>query len=160
MTSYKAMELFAAQLRRLSDGTTFKTKVVLTPSSIKESGVIYKISLVKTWLDGSAPAAKNIRHVKLRLAVCGTIESMTGLEQATEAIEKLDDYFIISNQRLEEIVTGENSMEAVRRIPNTRFSQTISQEDSFVDVPDSTEVQDVEDVRYITLTVPAGDDGD
>ena len=160
MTSYKAMELFAAQLRRLSDGTTFKTKVVLTPSSIKESGVIYKISLVKTWHDGSAPAAKNIRHVKLRLAVCGTIESMTGLEQATEAIEKLDDYFIISNQRLEEIVTGENSMEAVRKIPNTRFSQTISPEDSFVDVPDSTEVQDVEDVRYITLTVPAGDDGD
>ena len=85
---------------------------------------------------------------------------MTGLEQATEAIEKLDDYFIISNQRLEEIVTSENSMEAVRKIPNTRISQTISKEDSFVDVPDSTEVQDVEDVRYITITVPAGDEGD
>lgn len=160
MTSFKAMNLFAQQIQRLSDGTTFRTKAVITPSSIKETGVIYKISLVKTWLDASAPAAKNTRYVKLRLAVCGTIESMTGLEQATEAIEKLDDYFINSNLRLEEIVTGENSMEAVRKIPNTRISQTISQEDSFVDVPDSTEVQDVEDVRYIILTVPAGDYGD
>lgn len=157
MTSYKAMELFAAQLRRLSDGTTFKTKVVLTPSSIKESGLVYKVSLLKTWLDDSTPAGKKTRYVKLRLAVCGTIESSTGLQQATEAIEKLDDYFTSQNLRLEETVESENSMTAIRKIPDTRLLQAISKEDSFVDVPDSTEVQDVEDVRTVTITVPAGD---
>ena len=157
MTSYKAMELFTAQLRRLSDGTTFKTKVVLTPSSIKESGLVYKVSLLKTWLDESTPAGKKTRYVKLRLAVCGTIESSTGLQQATEAIEKLDDYFTSQNLRLEENVEGENPMTAIRKIPDTRILQSISKEDSFVDVPDSTEVQDVEDVRTVTITVPAGD---
>ena len=157
MTSYKAMESFIAQLRRLSDGTTFKTKVVLTPSSIKESGLVYKVSLLKTWLDESTPAGKKTRYVKLRLAVCGTIESSTGLQQATEAIEKLDDYFTSQNLRLEETVESENSMTAIRKIPNTRLLQALSKEDSFVDVPDSTEVQDVEDVRTVTITVPAGD---
>ena len=157
MTSYKAMELFTAQLRRLSDGTTFKTKVVLTPSSIKESGLVYKVSLLKTWLDESTPAGKKTRYVKLRLAVCGTIESSTGLQQATEAIEKLDDYFTSQNLRLEETVESKNSMTTIRKIPDTRILQSISKEDSFVDVPDSTEVQDVEDVRTVTITVPAGD---
>lgn len=157
MTSYKAMELFTAQLRRLSDGTTFKIKVVLTPSSIKESGLVYKVSLLKTWLDESTPAGKKTRYVKLRLAVCGTIESSTGLQQATEAIEKLDEYFSEDNLRLEELIETENTMLSVRKIPNTRLLQALSKEDSFVDVPDSTEVQDVEDVRTVTITVPAGD---
>ena len=36
-------------------------------------------------------------------------------------------------------------------VPNTRILQQVSQEDSFVSSPDSTEVQDVDDNRIITI---------
>ena len=79
---------------------------------------------------------------------------MTGLKQATEAIENLDDYLSSENLRLEETIESENSMQSVVKIPNTRI---INMEDSFVEVPDSTNIQDVEDVRTVTITIPVGD---
>ena len=45
-------------------------------------------------------------------------------------------------------------MTAIRKIPNTRITQRVSEDESFVLNPDSTDVQDVEDVRTITITVP------
>lgn len=157
MTSYKATELFVQQLSRLADGTTYKTKVILTPTSVRESGLVCKVSLLKTWIVTAAPVTKKIRYIKLRVAICGTIESMTGLKQATEAIENLDDYLSSENLRLEETIESENSMQSVVKIPNTRIIQTINMEDSFVEVPDSTNIQDVEDVRTVTITIPVGD---
>lgn len=154
MTTYKVMNLFEEQLRRISDGTRFKTKVVVTPSSVDEAGVVFKLSLLKTRIDTSCPATGRTRTIRFRLSVSGTAESMTGLEQACEAIEALDEYFIQDNLRLEEIVEGENSMTAIRKIPNTRITQRVSEDESFVPNPDSTDVQDVEDVRTITITVP------
>ena len=69
-------------------------------------------------------------------------------------IEKLDDFFEQNNLRLEEIVEGTNSMQTIRKIPNTRILQRISQEDSFFSNPDSTDVQDVQDDRTVIITVP------
>ena len=73
---------------------------------------------------------------------------------ATELIEKLDDFFEQNNLRLEVIVEGTNSMQTIRKIPNTRILQRISPEDSFFSNPDSTDVQDVQDDRTVIITVP------
>ena len=49
MTSFDAMNLFAEQLKRnVINGKKYKTKVVVTPSSVSEKGVILKVSLLKT----------------------------------------------------------------------------------------------------------------
>ena len=45
-------------------------------------------------------------------------------------------------------------MQAVRKVANTRIRQVTSPDDSFIDNPDSVSVQDIEDVRYIYLTIP------
>ena len=129
-------------------------KVVLTPSSVNEAGAVVKVSLLKSVKDTRTKAAKGTRTLKIRLAVSGRIESLTGLEQALEAIERLDTYFESEDLRLEETVEGENSMQSVRKIPNTRIRQVTSPDDSFIDSPDSIAVQDIEDVRYIYITIP------
>lgn len=154
MTSYSALRLFKEQLSRIADGGTFKTKVVLTPSSVKEAGLTIRLAILKSAKDTSTKAAKSTRTLKIRLAVSGQLESLTGLEQALEAIEKLDAYFAGEDLRLEETVEGENSMQAVRKVANTRIRQVTSPDDSFIDNPDSVSVQDIEDVRYIYLTIP------
>lgn len=154
MTSYSALRLFQEQISRLTGGSRFKMKVVLTPSSVNEAGAVVKVSLLKSVKDTRTKAAKGTRTLKIRLAVSGRIESLTGLEQALEAIERLDTYFESEDLRLEETVEGENSMQSVRKIPNTRIRQVTSPDDSFIDSPDSVAVQDIEDVRYIYLTIP------
>lgn len=154
MTSFRALRLFQEQLSRLTGGSRFKMKVVLTPSSVNEAGAVVKVSLLKSVKDTRTKAAKGTRTLKIRLAVSGRIESLTGLEQALEAIERLDTYFESEDLRLEETVEGENSMQSVRKIPNTRIRQVTSPDDSFIDSPDSIAVQDIEDVRYIYITIP------
>ena len=154
MTSFRALRLFQEQLSRLTGGSRFKMKVVLTPSSVNEAGAVVKVSLLKSVKDTRTKAAKGTRTLKIRLAVSGRIESLTGLEQALEAIERLDTYFESEDLRLEETVEGENSMQAVRKVANTRIRQVTSPDDSFVDSPDSIAVQDIEDVRYIYITIP------
>ena len=154
MTSFRALRLFQEQISRLTGGSRFKMKVVLTPSSVNEAGAVVKVSLLKSVKDTRTKAAKGTRTLKIRLAVSGRIESLTGLEQALEAIERLDTYFESEDLRLEETVEGENSMQSVRKIPNTRIRQVTSPDDSFIDSPDSASVQDIEDVRYIYLTIP------
>lgn len=154
MTSFRALRLFQEQLSRLTGGSRFKMKVVLTPSSVNEAGAVVKVSLLKSVKDTRTKAAKGTRTLKIRLAVSGRIESLTGLEQALEAIERLDTYFESEDLRLEETVEGENSMQSVRKLPNTRIRQVTSPDDSFIDSPDSIAVQDIEDVRYIYITIP------
>lgn len=44
-------------------------------------------------------------------------------------------------------------MQSVRKIPNTRIRQVTSPDDSFIDSPDSVAVQDIDDVRFIYLTI-------
>lgn len=106
MTSYSALRLFQAQLSRLTGRSRFKMKVVLTPSSVNEAGAVVKVSLLKSVKDTRTKAAKGTRTLKIRLAVSGRIESLTGLEQALEAIERLDTYFESEDLRLEETVEG------------------------------------------------------
>lgn len=154
MTSFNALRLFKEQLSRIADGGTFRTKVVLTPSSVKEAGLTIRLAILKSAKDTSTKAAKSTRTLKIRLAVSGQLESLTGLEQALEAIEKLDAYFATEDLRLETVVEGENSMQSIRKIPDTRIRQVTSPDDSFVDSPDSIAVQDIEDVRYIYITIP------
>ena len=79
---------------------------------------------------------------------------MTGLQQAITAIEALDRYLSNWNLRLE--VPDENGK--IKYIANSRIIQAISQEDSFIDSPDSTAVQDVQDDRIVTITIPEGGD--
>ena len=155
MKSYDVMTLFAQQLERsIASSDECKTKVVITPSSVNEKGVVIKVSLLKTFRDKEYQAKSKARSVRLRVSVCGTVESQTGLKMATVLIEKLDDFFEQENLRLEEIVEGANSMQAVRKIPNTRITHQISKEDSFFSNPDSTDVQDVQDDRTVIITVP------
>lgn len=155
MKSYDVMTLFAQQLEcSIASSDECKTKVVITPSSVNEKGVVIKVSLLKTFPDKEYQAKSKARSVRLRVSVCGTVESQTGLKMATGLIEKLDDFFEQENLRLEEIVEGENSLQSVRKIPNTRITQKISKEDSFFSNPDSTDVQDVQDDRTVIITVP------
>jgi hypothetical protein len=89
--------------------------------------------------------------LRMRVSVAGTAESMTGLQQALEAIEALDGFFTQNNLRLEVSKNG-----TYKGVPNSRIIQAISQEDSFFDSPDSTEVQDIQDDRIVTITIPTG----
>ena len=155
MTSYDVMQLFAEQLERNVQSTQdCKVKVVITPSSIREKGVVIKVSLLKTTPDKVYQAKTESRSVRLRVSVQGTIESQEGLRQAVEMVEALDRYLQDEKLRLEKIIEGENSMQAVRKIPNTRITCKLSEEDSFIDNPDSTDVQDIQDDRTVTITIP------
>ena len=87
MTSFDAMNLFADQLKRnVINGKKYKTKVVVTPSSVSEKGVILKVSLLKTVPDKTYQAKTKQRTVRLRVQVAGRAESQTGLQQAVELI--------------------------------------------------------------------------
>lgn len=143
MKTYEVLNLFAAQL-----GSAVKEKIVLTPSSIKERGVIIKVSLLKTWPAVSPRGSSGTRSVRIRLSVCGTAESLEGLSLAVSAIEKLDTYLFT-------LPEGKRLLSAERKIiPNTRIVTVISEEDSFIDSPDSVSVQDVQDDRICIISFP------
>jgi len=153
LNSYKALNDFAYQLERHIRDDQFHTKVVVTPSPVKEQGVVIKVSLIKTFLQGEPRAIRASRMLRVRVSVTGTAESMTGLEQALAAIEAIDSYLASDRLRLEVVDEGRN----IRGVPNSRIIQAISQEDSFIDSPDSTSVQDVQDDRVVTITIPSGE---
>ena len=148
MNSYEVMNLFAAQIKRHLPAET-NAKVITTPSSVKDKGVTVRISLLKTSLGMQPPAARNLRTARLRLQVSGTAESATGLKQAVEMIEAVDRY-LKEPRTLEREEKTEEGVKIIP-VPNTRILQQVSQEDSFVSSPDSTEVQDVDDNRIITI---------
>ena len=152
LSSYNAVQEFAKQLERNIGGVNFHTKVVVTPSSINEAGVVIKVSLLKTFIPNEPPAAKSSRSVRIRVTVAGRIESMTGLKQATEAIEALDRYLMSPDLRLEVM----NGSQIPVGISNSRITQQIREEDSFLDSPDSIKVQDVQDDRIVIITFPQG----
>ena len=150
LNSFDALQAFAKQLERNIGGENFHTKVVVTPSPVRDRGVVIKVSLLKTYIQGEPPAARSSRTLRVRVTVAGTAESMTGLKQAAEAIEAIDRYLLMPGLRLE--------AEGGAGIPNSRIVQKVSIEDSFIDSPDSTAVQDVQDDRVITITIPQGGD--
>lgn len=151
MNSFDALEAFAKQLDRHIT-TAYHTKVVLTPSSINEKGVVIKVSLLKSFVQSEPPAARSSRTLRVRVSVAGTAESQTGFKQALETIEALDDYFNKQNLRLEAPIGNGQ----IRYVPNSRIIQIVSQEDSFIDNPDSIAVQDVQDDRIVIITIPRG----
>jgi hypothetical protein len=148
LNSFDTLNAFAKQLERHIGGEGFHTKIVVTPSSVNEKGVVIKVSLLKTFIQPVPMSARFSRTLRVRVSVAGTAESMTGLKQATEAIEALDRYLMSSDLRLE--------TESGLGIPNSRIIQTISEEDSFIDSPDSIAVQDVQDDRIVIITIPTG----
>jgi hypothetical protein len=148
LTSYEALNAFSKQLERNIGGKSFHTKVIVTPSSINEKGVVIKVSPLKTVIQTRTPAAHGSRTLRLRVSVAGTAESMTGLKQALEAIEAVDRYLASPNLRLE--------TQDGQGVANSRIIQEINGEDSFFDSPDSTSVQDVQDDRIVTITIPEG----
>ena len=150
LNSFEALNAFANQLERHIGGDEFHTKVVVTPSSVNEKGVVIKLSPLKTFIQARPQAAQASRTLRVRVSVAGTAESMTGLRQALEAIEAIDRYLLSPNLRLEMTVAQE-----FFPVPNSRIVQAVSQEDSFFDSPDSTAVQDVQDDRIVTITIPA-----
>jgi len=147
LNSFDALNAFAKQLERHIGGEGFHTKVVVTPSSVNENGVVIKVTLLKTFIQPEPPAGRFTRTLRVRVSVAGTAESMTGLKQATEEIEAIDNYLLSANLRLEN--------EDGSAIPNTRLLQKLNQEDSFVDNPDSIAVQDVQDDRIVIITFTA-----
>ena len=150
LNSFDALNAFAKQIERNISGGGFHTKVIVTPSSVKEKGVVIKVSLLKTFVQANPPAARSSRTLRVRVSVAGTAESMTGLKQAAEAIEAVDSFMFSPNLRLEkEDGTG---------IPNSRIIQSVSGEDSFIDSPDSISVQYVQDDRIVIITIPEGGD--
>jgi hypothetical protein len=150
LNSFDALRAFAAQLERHIASEEFHTKVVITPSPVDEKGLVIKVSLLKSYIQTVPRMIHASRMLRLRLSVAGTAESLTGLEQALAAVEALDRYLVSENLRLE----AENKEGEIAGVPNSRIIQTISQEDSFIDSPDSTKVQDVQDDRIITITIP------
>jgi len=150
LNSFEALNAFAKQLERHVGGDGFHTKVVVTPSSVNEKGVVIKVSMLKTFVEARPQAAQASRTLRVRVSVAGAAESMTGLKQALEAIEAIDSYLISPDLRLEtEYGTG---------VPNSRIIQAVSREDSFIDSPDSMAVQDVQDDRIVIITIPRGGD--
>jgi hypothetical protein len=158
LNSFDALNAFAKQLERHIGGEGFHTKIVVTPSSVKEKGVVIKVSLLKTFVQPVPMSARFSRTLRVRVSVAGTAESMTGLKQATEAIEAIDRYLMSSDLRLEVPCTEENAGQETQGVPNSRIIQTISEEDSFIDSPDSIAVQDVQDDRIVIITIPTGGD--
>jgi hypothetical protein len=153
LNSFEAINAFAKQLERNIISDSFHTKVVVTPSSVNEVGVVIKISLLKTYVQAQPPAARSSRTLRIRVSVCGSATSHTGLRQAVEAIEALDEFFMRDSLRLEV-----DKDDVIKLIPNSRIIQTISEEDSFIDSPDSIAVQDVQDDRIVIITIPTGGD--
>ncbi len=152
MNSFEALGAFAEQLRRHIADKRFHTKVVVTPSSIDEKGLVIKVSLLKTFLQSEPRGINATRTLRVRVTVAGTAESQTGLEQALAAIETLDHYLVTRNLRLEIV----NESGEIKGAPDSRIIQTISEEDSFIDSPDSTTVQDVQDDRIVIITIQEG----
>jgi hypothetical protein len=148
MTSFEALRLFAAQIERRIASDKFRVKVVLTPSSIDEKGLVIKISALKSYLQSEPRGVRSSRFLRTRVSVAGAAESLAGLEQALDAVEALDGYLGQNGLRLENM-DGEG-------VANTRIIQTISQEDSFLDSPDENAAQDVQDDRIVTITFPTG----
>lgn len=87
LTSYDVFELFSSQLENATG-----EKVVLTPSSINEKGIVLKTSLLKTFQPALPRGTLATRTARIRVSVCGRAESLTGLRLAAETIEKLDRY--------------------------------------------------------------------
>jgi hypothetical protein len=156
LNSFEALNAFARQLERdigILSGGAFHTKVVVTPSSVSEKGLAIKLSLLKTFIQTEPRGVRASRMLRVRVSVAGTAESMTGLQQALAAIEALDRCLASPGLRLE----AEDEAGKIRGVPNSRIIQEISQEDSFIDSPDSTGVQDVQDDRIVTITIPEGE---
>jgi hypothetical protein len=153
LSSFEALNAFAVQLERHIASEKFHTKVVVTPSSVDEKGMVIKVSLLKSFIQTVPKAIHASRMLRVRVSVAGTAESMTGLEQALDAVEALDRYLVSEGLRLE-VKNEEGEFVGVL---NSRVIQAISQEDSFIDSPDSTEVQDVQDDRIVTITIPTGE---
>jgi hypothetical protein len=141
LNSYEALRAFAARLERHVGSEKFHTKVVVTPASVNEKGMAIKVSLLKSFIQTVPRLIHASRMLRVRVSVAGTAESLTGLEQA------LDRYLVSPDLRLE----AENEQGETAGVPNSRIVQTIGQEDSFFDNPDSTEVQDIQDDRIITI---------
>ena len=150
LNSFETVNAFARQLQRNIKGEEFGTKVVVMPSSVNEKGLVIKVSVLKTFIESRPPAAKASRIIRVRVSVTGSAASMTGLKQATEAIEALDRYLASPCLRLE----TEDGSGSIRGVPNSRIIQEVSPEDSFLDSPDSIAVQDVQDDRIVTITIP------
>ena len=153
LNSYNALNAFAKQLERNISSDDFHTKVVITPSSVNEKGIVIKVSLLKTYLEQEPRGIHNTRMLRVRVSVSGSAESMTGLEQALSAIETLDRYLATPHLRLE---TDDGELQLTKGVPDSRILQTISQEDSFIDSPDSTNVQSVQDERIVIITYQEG----
>lgn len=159
MESFDAVVMVADQiLRNVANGKKYKTKVVVTPTAVSEGGVIVKVSALNSTLDTRSQASSKTRTVRVRVSVCGRVESHTGLAQAMELIEKLDRYFNSpEGKRLERSKKDGKNLVFVP-VPNTRIIQSLSAEDSFIDSPDSTAVQDIQDDRILTITIPDGEE--
>lgn len=143
MNSFDAMTLFAAQVGRAISDQNFGVKVITTPSSVDEKGMIVKVTMLKTMI--IRPSGQ--RLVRLRVSVCGKVESDQGFKDALTAIERLDAF-------LGRPVNLEDSTQSHAKIPNTRILAQISEEDSFFDSPDDLQVQEVQDNRFVIITVP------
>ena len=155
MRSFDALKLFAAQLERNIRGNTFKTKVVIAPTAVEEKGVVIKLALLKSTPDNARKARFATRTLRIRVSVQGAIESLTGLEQVCDAIERLDSYLAAPQLHLKELGETTSGMTGEISIAGTRVIQRLSEEDSFVDSPDSTALVSADDDRIVLLTIPA-----
>lgn len=159
MESFDAVVMVADQiLRNVANGKKYKTKVVVTPTAVSEGGVIVKVSALNSTLDTRSQASSKTRTVRVRVSVCGRVESHTGLAQAMELIEKLDRYFNSPEGKRLERSKKDGKNLVFEPVPNTRIVQSLSSEDSFIDSPDSTAVQDIQDDRILTITIPDGEE--
>ena len=139
MTAFEVLKLLEAQIRRHCSAI----KTVTSPSSVHEKGVTARLAIKKVIPANNREYAN--KTVEFRLAVSGTVESQKGLELATSAIETLDAYFGTRNLHLED--------SEGKPIANSRITQRLSEEDSLLDNPYETGVQEVFDERILSVQI-------
>jgi len=141
MKAYDAVKLFEAQLAR---GTGLK--VVLMPNALKEPGIHLKLSCRKVLKEKLGAKPTGEREIRLYVYVDGSVISETGLRMALDACESLASY-----------LAGCTRLESDQGLPiaNTRVVATTNDGDGILQDPDKDEVAWLDDLYFVSLTIPA-----
>lgn len=137
MNAFEALLCFKAQVKHHTG-----LKTVLVPTPIQEAAPVVRIAVRKIVLDKTTKVVD--KTLRLTVALEASAESDTGLRQAIEAIEALNEYATTAN-RLEN--------EFQNAIPNTRITWKSNLDDGLLEDPDSGKIVWVRDEHFVEITL-------
>lgn len=140
MTPYEAIALFSGQIARHTRITT-----ITSPSPLKDPAPHVKVAVRKILRSSRTQASKGSYEIRLFVSVDGMVESDTGLRLAVEACQALVDY-LANVTRLEHLDGA--------AIADTRVTATVNEEDGILEDPDNGNVAWIDDVHFVTLSIP------